>query len=110
MAFLVLAGGGCARTPSQQHTSIAVQGDPAIVARVAQIPEENPNIVVPDTQIEYSMAIVQPDPSVHYKIMRATPDPNVEYKISILARDSGRESPEFSRQFDDAIRDERQGE
>ncbi len=86
MAFLILAAGGCARIPSQQPISIAIQGDPVVVAQVAQILEENPNIVAPDTQIEYSIAVVKPDPSVDYKIMKVAPDPNVEYKISVWRR------------------------
>lgn len=105
ISCLVLLFGGCVHTGSPQPISVAIQGDSATTAKITQFLKENPKIVVPGTQTEYSIAVVEPDPNVDHKIGIVPPDPTVDYKISVIDPKSGNEIPDLNRQIDSAIRE-----
>lgn len=108
LVCLVLVVSGFNESGDSQSISVVLQGDPATRALVDKSLKENPQVVVPGTQTEYSIRVIKPDPTVDYKIVQVTPDPNIDYKIIIINPQSGKKLPDLSRKLGDALREKLQ--
>ena len=82
----------CKDSDDTQPVSVVNEEDHTVKVPLEQVINDNPQVVVGETETKYSMQVVKPDPSVDYKIAKIIPDLSVDYKIIIVDPGSGKKA------------------